>query len=78
MSDASPAPATPEAETETVRVLVTETTRVWYDIPVEKGASDRDIRDHVAMLDRQELDQLPHEIEDDGSYWGVDEIQRQG
>lgn len=76
MSDATP--ATPAAETETVRVLVTETTRVRYDLPVKKGASDRDIRDHVALLDRDELDRHPHEIEDDSSYWGVDEIKRQG
>lgn len=68
--------ATAEQETETVRVLVTETTSVYYDIPVKKGTSDSDVRAHVAMLDREELDKLPNEVNDAGCDWSVEVTDR--
>lgn len=69
-------PPQAQPQTEKVRVLVTETNRTWYELEVKKGTTDKQIRDHVAMLDQDQLDQHHLAIEDDGSYWGVDEIQR--
>lgn len=49
-----------------VRVLVTHTTRTWYELEVDENLSDREIFQQAASLTPEQLAELPREDDPEG------------